>query len=85
MVFKKMRVAGRGGFGMVFQGVGPDKKTWAIKRMPHTSDKEKLANLREAVFLKDCHHRNICSYKATYECTADHEMWLIMVRRDRSN
>ena len=77
-VFKKLRVAGQGGFGMVFQGTGPDKKQWAIKRMPHSSEKEKLANLREANFLKRCQHKNICGYKATYECVADHELYLIM-------
>lgn len=78
---------------MVFQGIvraglmltsplykGPDKRPWAIKRMANTSASEKLANLREANFLKDCHHKNICAYKATYECLAQHEMWLIMVR-----
>lgn len=79
-VFKKMRVAGQGGFGMVFQGTAPDRKQWAIKRMPHSSDKERLANLREASFLKGCQHQNICAFKAVYECVAQHELYLIMVR-----
>ena len=79
-IFKKMRVAGAGGFGMVFQGTGPDKKQWAIKRMGHSSNKERIANLRECNFLKMMQHPNICAYKATYECTLQHELWLIMVR-----
>jgi len=77
-IFKKMRVAGQGGFGMVFMGTGPDKKQWAIKRMPHSSDKEKLNNLREADFLRKCSHKNICAYKAVYESLVNHELWLIM-------
>lgn len=75
-----MRVAGAGGFGMVFQGTGPDKKQWAIKRMSHSSNKERITNLRECNFLKLMQHPNICAYKATYECTQQHELWLIMVR-----
>lgn len=63
---------------MVFQGTGPDKKQWAIKRMGHSSNKERIQNLRECNFLRQMQHPNICAYKATYECTTQHELWLIM-------
>lgn len=76
--FKKLQITGRGGFGMVFSGIAPDKSRVAIKRMPHTSEREKRANLREAWFLKTCVHPNICGYKATYECQELHELWVIM-------
>lgn len=70
---------------MVFAGTGPDKKEYAIKRMPHSSEKDKRANLTEANFLKNARHPNICSYIATYECEAQHEIWIIMELLDGGN
>jgi hypothetical protein len=64
-LFKKLRIAGKGGFGMVFSGIAPDKKTVAIKRMPHTSEKDRVQNLTEAMFLKRCNHPNIVYYQNT--------------------
>ncbi len=77
-LFKKLRIAGKGGFGMVFSGIGPDKKPCAIKRMPHTSEKDRVQNLTEAQFLKRCNHPNIVYYQQTYECPDDHEIWIVM-------
>lgn len=77
-LFKNLQITGRGGFGMVFGGSAPDKSRVAIKRMPHTSEREKKSNLKEAWFLKACSHPNICAYKATYENSELHELWVIM-------
>jgi hypothetical protein len=42
--------------------------------MPHTSNKEKLSNLREIEFLSSCDHRNIVAYKRAY--SFKDEIWV---------
>jgi hypothetical protein len=51
-IFKKLAMAGKGGFGMVFSATDPSRERVAIKRMPHTSEREKRMNLREISFLQ---------------------------------
>lgn len=44
-LYKKLTQTGKGGFGMVFSGTGPDKQRVAVKRMPHVSDRDKYEAL----------------------------------------
>eukprot|EP00466_Bigelowiella_natans_P019689 jgi/Bigna1/144639/aug1.89_g19347 len=52
---------GSGTYGHVFEGVGPDGKKVALKRIKKEKDKEgfPITAIREIKFLKNIHHENI--------------------------
>jgi len=78
-MFKRMTIAGKGGFGMVFSALSiVDKSKVAIKRMPHATERDKRANLREVQYLLECDQPNIVKCKAAYECIEDKEIWVVM-------
>lgn len=46
----------------------------AVKKMPHSSKKEKLSNFRELEFLVKCQHENIVQYSRSY--LQNDEIWV---------
>ncbi|PRP87636.1 hypothetical protein PROFUN_04663 [Planoprotostelium fungivorum] len=77
-LYKGLKKTGRGGFGTVFVGKSfQDGKRTAIKRMQHSSRKEKLDNLNEYRHTNMCSgHPNIVKMTAAYEYKD--ECWLVM-------
>jgi len=67
--------AGKGGFGVVFEGQ-KNKLKIAIKKMPHVTRSERHKNLREVAFLHHLVHNNIVKYEGAI--IADSELWLLM-------
>jgi len=76
-LFKLHEQTGKGGYGRVFSARHQKtKKRYAIKRIPHTSTKEKKANWREVEILSRCNHDNIVAYEGTW--LWNDELWLVM-------
>eukprot|EP01113_Clastostelium_recurvatum_P018789 TRINITY_DN2214_c0_g1_i3.p1 TRINITY_DN2214_c0_g1~~TRINITY_DN2214_c0_g1_i3.p1 ORF type:complete len:1002 (-),score=249.33 TRINITY_DN2214_c0_g1_i3:239-3211(-) len=75
-LFKNLVCVGRGGFGKVFVGRGPDGKRVAVKKISHTTHKEKRRNFQEVLFMHHyCRgggaHPNIIRYEGCYVMTPD--------------
>jgi len=74
---------GRGGFGRVFAGKlknpksSSDKSLFAIKLMPHKTDKEIRMNFNELGYLRYCAHPNVVKYHRSY-LHDNEELWLLM-------
>eukprot|EP01102_Stenamoeba_stenopodia_P014999 TRINITY_DN5067_c0_g1_i2.p1 TRINITY_DN5067_c0_g1~~TRINITY_DN5067_c0_g1_i2.p1 ORF type:complete len:1016 (+),score=241.57 TRINITY_DN5067_c0_g1_i2:129-3176(+) len=75
--YKILDQAGKGGFGSVYLAKsGVDKKRYAIKKMPHSTVKERRQNIDEVIFLKQCDHPNIVKLFSAYDL--GEEIWLVM-------
>jgi len=73
-LFKIVEQAGKGGFGRVYlakQG----KHRLAIKKMPHSTEKQKRSNMDEIWFLRDLQHPNIVQFHNAY--IQDGIIWLV--------
>lgn len=77
-LFRKAEFTGKGGFGRVFYAKSSlDKgEKVAVKKMPHTTPKEKRMNLDEIAVLNFCNHPNIVKYYRSY--IFDNEASIIM-------
>jgi len=77
-LFKGLRKSGKGGFGTVFTAkfIKTGKKV-AVKRMSHSTPKEKLDNYKEVKFLKMCNgNDNIVNFIDCYEYKD--ECWMVL-------
>jgi len=74
--YKIMEKLGSGGFGRVFLAKGPKGVKYAVKKMPHETEKQKRLNLREICMLHHCKHENIVQYTETF--VIKNEMWVVM-------
>jgi len=76
-LYKELDEVGKGGFGTVFHArTVKDKKIVAIKKMPHTTSRQKANNFHEASILHALDHPNIVKYLTCHEIKDD--LWLVM-------
>ena len=75
-MFKLLEDVGRGGFGSVsmVKRIGDKKNLFALKKVPHLTEKEQWSNLDEVYFLQQCSHNCVVKYENAY-VTRD-EMWV---------
>lgn len=68
--YKTFDIVGEGGFGRVYKGKrmikGKGEKKVAIKKMAHSTERERYQNLKEVEFLKRVNHPNIVRYATSY-------------------
>ncbi|EFA80301.1 putative protein serine/threonine kinase [Heterostelium album PN500] len=77
-LYKDVDQVGKGGFGTVyFSRSTKEKKTVAIKKMPHITKRQIAQNFREASILSKCNHPNIVKL-ITCHVDKDQNLWLIM-------
>ncbi|KYQ90593.1 putative protein serine/threonine kinase [Tieghemostelium lacteum] len=77
-IYKDTDQVGKGGFGTVYFAKSTrDKKTVAIKKMPHQTKRQITQNLREVSILSKCNHPNIVKL-ITCHIDKEQNLWLVM-------
>eukprot|EP01129_Flabellula_baltica_P009863 TRINITY_DN4101_c0_g1_i4.p1 TRINITY_DN4101_c0_g1~~TRINITY_DN4101_c0_g1_i4.p1 ORF type:complete len:328 (-),score=50.85 TRINITY_DN4101_c0_g1_i4:53-1036(-) len=80
--YKKQQISGQGGFGSVFLAKSlkdnrkKNKKTVAIKILPHETSKQTENNLCEIAFLNTLRHPNIVKFYEAFH--VDSNIWIVM-------
>jgi len=78
---QKLFFSGKGGFATVFSAkdlLSKKNEVVAIKKLPHSTDREKQNNFCEIGFLKASYgHTNIVQYNKCWYVQADNEIWLV--------
>uniref|UniRef100_A0A6B2KZ07 Protein kinase domain-containing protein n=1 Tax=Arcella intermedia TaxID=1963864 RepID=A0A6B2KZ07_9EUKA len=80
-LFKNDTLAGSGGYGKVYMAKDTTtKERVAVKKVPHTTDKQKYNNYSEIGFVASCDHPNIVKFYEAY-LIADkkgvEEVWMV--------
>jgi len=75
-LYKNLTQIGKGGFGRVYAARTQKDKRVAVKRIPHTTSKEKRRNLAEIHFLNTFKHENIVQFITAHIFEGD--MWIVM-------
>jgi len=76
--YKNIEFSGKGGFGRVFAAKDiATKKRVAIKKLPHSNDKDKKNNYCEIAFLSTCNHPNIVKFNKAWDFQDKGEAWIV--------
>eukprot|EP01117_Protostelium_nocturnum_P013933 TRINITY_DN5251_c0_g1_i1.p1 TRINITY_DN5251_c0_g1~~TRINITY_DN5251_c0_g1_i1.p1 ORF type:complete len:411 (-),score=103.38 TRINITY_DN5251_c0_g1_i1:328-1560(-) len=75
--FKSTELTGKGGYGKVFfaEQTKPKRAMVAIKKTPHSNEKQKISNYLEIGCLMTLQHPNIVKYLSSY--AFKDELWMI--------